>query len=416
MVLYNIILRLYPLIAKVLALFNPKAKLWMKGQDQVWDHIHQLKANINKPLIWMHCSSYGEFEQGLPIIEQLKINYPQYQIWLTFFSPSGYEHRKNDPAIDFVSYMPLDSQANASHFLDIVHPELILFVKYEFWYHYLNEAHKRNIPTLLVSAIFRKDQLFFKFYGGFYRKMLNLFTSIFVQNENSKKLIESIVDKNKISISGDTRFDRVQSNALNIISYDWVRHLNKAKIIIAGSTWEKDHQHLFKMVQAHSNINWIIVPHLVDKKSIQRCLSIFPNAITLSECIHSTQAYLSPKVLIVDSIGILRNLYQYAHLTYIGGGFGKDGIHNVLEPAAYGSPVIWGPEDSKFAEAKGLIKIGGGFKINSFKEFSDQVNQLLNEEAVHKNASENAANFIKINAGATQKIMDYVVKNRLLTN
>jgi 3-deoxy-D-manno-octulosonic-acid transferase len=416
MVLYNLFLLLYKLLAKAAAPFNNKVKLWVLGQDAVLNEITALAQKIQKPIIWVHCASYGEFEQGLPIIEKVKADYPGYQVWLTFFSPSGYQHRKNDPTVDFVTYLPMDGSSNAKHFFDLVQPKLVLFIKYEFWFYYLAEAKQRNIPTLLVAAIFRPNQIFFKWYGGFYKKILSLFYGILVQDENSKKLISSIFAERNIIVTGDTRFDRVGSTAKISWSFDWLQKLNNAKIIIAGSTWEKDHMLLSSLSEKYSHLNWIIVPHHVDATSIEKCLQVFNNATTLTSFIATHQKFNNAKVIIVDQIGLLRNLYQHAFVTYIGGGFGREGIHNLLEPAAFGKPVLWGPNDEKYIEARGLVNAGGGFKIHDVNSFSKTLDLLLDQSEKYAKACESSTNFIAHNAGATQKTMEIIYKNRLLTN
>ena len=399
-----------------MAPFNGKVKQWVLGQNEVWNEITGLAEKIQKPIIWVHCASYGEFEQGLPIIEKIKADYPGYQIWLTFFSPSGYLHRKNDPSVDFVTYLPMDSASNAKHFFDIVQPKLVIFIKYEFWFYYLSEAKKRNIPTLLVAAIFRPTQIFFKWYGRIYKKMVSLFYAILVQDENSKKLISPFFPEQKISITGDTRFDRVLRTSKSSTHFDWLQKLNNAKIIIAGSTWEKDHILLASLAEKYTNLNWIVVPHHVDSASIQKCVTLFNNATTLTSFAASHQKFNNAKVIIVDQIGLLRNLYQHAYITYIGGGFGAEGIHNVLEPAAFGKPVFWGPNDEKYIEARGLVNAGGGFKIHDVNSFSKTLELLSSQAEKYTKACESSTNFIAQNAGATQKTMELIYENRLLIN
>ncbi len=416
MFLYKIFLWVYPFLAKVISPFNVKAKQWNKGQKMVWSEIESLRKNVSKPIIWVHCASYGEFEQGLPIIEAIKSQYPDYQIWLTFFSPSGYLHRKEDPSIDCVSYLPFDGQKNATHFLDIIQPKLILFIKYEFWYYYLTIAKARNIPTILASAIFRPDQIFFKPYGAFYKKMLSLFSAILVQDTRSFNLIKPLLKDTNIEVTGDTRFDRVLNTAKQLVHYDWMKRLNADKIIIAGSTWNKDHELLAIAAAKTPALNWIIVPHHVDASSISAAKKAFPNSITLTDFEKSTTPYNQPIQLIIDRIGMLRNLYQYAHISYVGGGFGKDGVHNVLEPAVFGKPVIWGKEDEKFREAIGLRKAGGGFSVQDESEFTNKLTTLLKDQVAYKNVSHNAAQFILNHAGATEKTIFYIQENRLLTN
>lgn len=416
MLLYHLFLIFYRLIAKCLSPFNAKVKHWVLGQEKVGEEISHLSQKIQKPIIWVHCASYGEFEQGLPIIEQLKLTYPNYQIWLTFFSPSGYLYRKEDPHVDFVSYLPMDGLSNAKQFLDLVQPQLVIFIKYEFWFYYLSETKQRQIPTILVAALFRPEQLFFKWYGEVFKKMLSLFYAILVQDENSKKLILNIIPSQKIVVGGDTRFDRVLNTAKNATPIDWVKKIQHKKIIIAGSTWEKDHKLLSGLTKKYSQYQWIIVPHHVDSSSIQNCLAHFNKAITLSELKAKNTMLNHNDIIIVDQIGLLRNLYQYAFITYIGGGFGTDGIHNVLEPAAFGKPVIWGPHFEKHIEAMGLIQAGGGFNINKEKDFSELINQFSESNDKYKMTCDASFNFIKENAGATQKTMEYIYENRLLTN
>jgi 3-deoxy-D-manno-octulosonic-acid transferase len=310
----------------------------------------------------------------------------------------------------------MDGATNAKHFFDVVQPKLVIFIKYEFWFYYLSEAKKRNIPTLLVAAIFRPTQIFFKWYGGFYKKMLSLFYAILVQDENSRKLISPIFPEQNIFISGDSRFDRVLRTSKSSTHFDWLQKLNNAKIIIAGSTWEKDHILLSSLAEKYTDLNWIVVPHHVDSTSIQKCVSLFNNATTLTSFAASHQKFNNAKVIIVDQIGLLRNLYQHAFITYIGGGFGAEGIHNVLEPAAFGKPVLWGPNDEKYIEARGLVNAGGGFKIHDVNSFSKTLELLSDQSEKYTKACESSANFISQNAGATQKTMEFIYENRLLIN
>ena len=411
MLLYKLFLFCYPKIAKLLGLFNPKAKQWSIGQSKVWEEIAEQHLKIKgHPIVWIHAASYGEFEQGLPIIEAIKLKYPDHKIWLTFFSPSGYLHRKNDPAVDVVTYLPFDGKQNAFQFLNKLNPKLIVFIKYEFWYYYLSEAKSKNIPTILASAIFRPNQIFFKWYGGFYKNMLSLFTTILVQDRDAYDLVASVSKKMRLFITGDTRFDRVLQTANEIKSIDWMQLLSNHKNIIAGSTWQEDHQILYKTSAHYNQFNWIIVPHHVDLKSIENCKKLFPNAITLTQLLDAGVKQLKPIVLIVDRIGLLRTLYQYAFVSYVGGGFGKDGIHNVLEPAAFGKPVIWGNNDKKYKEAIGLRNAHGGYRINNESEFVMHLNELLQTAGHYEQICKNASKYILDNAGATQKTITEIVK------
>lgn len=411
MLLYKLFLFCYPKIAKLLGLFNPKAKHWTNGQNSVWEAISNKQREINgQPTIWIHAASYGEFEQGLPIIEAIKLKYPCHKIWLTFFSPSGYLHRQNDPAVDVVTYLPFDGPDNAHEFINTVNPSLIIFIKYEFWFYYLKEATQKGIPVILSSAVFRANQLFFKWYGGFYKKMLQMFTSILVQDKISFQLIAPITHKQEVFITGDTRFDRVLQTVNEKKEIDWMAQLSNDKNIIAGSTWQEDDIIISKATAHFTQFNWIIAPHLVDKKNIENCKSLFNNAITLTELIESGIKHTKPIVLIIDRIGLLRNLYRYSFVSYVGGGFGKDGVHNVLEPAAYGKPVIWGHNDLKYKEAIGLRKQNGGFSIKNEAALVVHLNELLQTAGYHEKISQNANNYIIENAGATQKTMTEIIK------
>jgi len=414
MILYQFFLRLYPILAYLISPFNEKAKQWVDGQAKVWDEINALSPKIKQPLIWVHCASYGEYEQGLPIIDSLKLKYSSHQIWLTFFSPSGYVYRKKDAHADFVTYLPFDNKKNASLFLETIKPSLIIFIKYEFWFNYLSIAKEKNIPTILASALFRKGQIFFKFYGGFYRKILNLFSAILVQDKASEDLIKPIISASKIFITGDTRFDRVITTASTVTKFEWIQKLSNYKIIIAGSTWESDHLILAKTTLAFKKLNWIIVPHHVNAASIAECKSHFPKAITLTELLASKQHFTLPTIIIVDQIGLLRSLYQYAYISYVGGGFGKDGVHNVLEPAAFGKPVIWGSNDSKYREAIGLRNEGGGFSIQNAEALIEQIQLLIGSEKDYSNTCSSSAQYIIDNAGATHKTIEYLKEQQFL--
>ena len=399
------------MLAKLISPFNEKAKYWVEGQQKVWEEVSLLSSQINGPIIWIHCASYGEFEQGYPIISTLKKTYPTHQIWITFFSPSGYLHRKHHPDVDFVSYLPLDSPSTATKWMEMVQPKCIVFIKYEFWYYYLKLATLNKIPTFLASAIFRPDQIFFKFYGGFYRSMLQLFTSILVQDVHSKKLIAPLLKDTYLHVSGDTRFDRVLDIAITKSSIDWMSRLAPGKIIIAGSTWEDDHKIIGSVTEECDQLeqcNWIIVPHNVDLASIQACQTNFTNAICLSDWLTQSNTMEKPKVLIVDQIGLLSHLYQYANVSYIGGGFTKDGIHNVLEAAVFGKPVVWGPNDSKYPEAIGLRNTKGGIQFNDTNSLKEALKKLLNDADFCKSTGAAALKYVQEHAGATQKTIEYI--------
>jgi 3-deoxy-D-manno-octulosonic-acid transferase len=408
MILYRLFLLFYPILAKLISSFNEKAKHWVEGQEKVWEEISILCSQIKGPIIWVHCASYGEFEQGLPIISALKKTYPTHQIWVTFFSPSGYLHQKHHPAVDFVSYLPLDGPTSANRWMQMVQPKCILFIKYEFWYYYLKQASDQKIPTFLVSAIFRPEQIFFKFYGGFYRTMLPLFTGILVQDFTSKTLISPLLKHTHLAISGDTRFDRVLDIVAAKETIDWISRLAKVETIVAGSTWEQDHVMIGSILGSWDRCNWIIVPHHVDAAAIKTCQSHFPNSICLSEWLTQSNQMEKPMVLIIDQIGLLSHLYQYANIAYIGGGFTKDGIHNVLEAAVFGKPVIWGPNDSKYQEAIGLRIAHGGIKIKNAKGLNNILEKIFNDAAFSTTTGDAAVKYVQDHAGATQKTIDCI--------
>jgi 3-deoxy-D-manno-octulosonic-acid transferase len=409
MLLYRLFIYCYPPLAKILGLFNPKAKSWCQGQSTVWQEIENKKTGIQKPIIWVHAASYGEFEQGLPIMQVIREKYPNYSIWLTFFSPSGYLHRKDDPAADAITYLPFESLKNANRFIETLNPAFIIFIKYEFWYYYLKAAKNKNIPTLLASSIFREDQIFFKWYGGFYKKIVNLFSSILVQEKISFDLIKPLIADSRLSISGDTRFDRVLQTVKNTHPLHWINLLSEHKTIIAGSTWKEDHLLFSALLPNLKDVNILIAPHLVDANNINDCKKIFPSAITLSAFIAQDTKQTTTQIIIIDSIGILRSLYQYATITYVGGAFGYDGVHNVLEPAAFGKPVIWGPNDKKYREAIGLREAKGGFSIADYKEALSLIDTLLKNESAYQNACVAAAEYIKTHAGAIDKTMTEII-------
>ncbi len=410
MILYRIFIWLYPILAKLISPFNEKANQWVKGQANVWKEIQRLSQQIKGPIIWVHCASYGEYEQGLPIIIALKKAYPTHQIWVSFFSPSGFLHRKNDPNADFISYLPMDSPMAAKKWMETIQPQCIVFIKYEFWYYYLKIAAEKNIPTILASAIFRPDQIFFKPYGGFYRKILQLFNGILVQDRRSEDLIGPILKQTQLSLSGDTRFDRVVEIVREKTTINWFAQLANVECVVAGSTWDQDHQLLGPISIQWPHLNWLIVPHHVDASSIKKCQAYFNNSILLSDLMKNPQQLDHAIVLIVDQIGLLRNLYQYAKVAYIGGGFTKDGIHNVLEAAAFGKPVIWGPNDLKYQEAIGLRDAKGGIQIKNGAELNQAMEVLWNNHTYCKMTGEAASNYVQMNAGATNKTIAFIRK------
>lgn len=434
---YQIFITLYPLAAKLISGKNAKAKLWVAGRENIFERLQDAFANNNAKVVWVHCSSLGEFEQGRPVIETLKKDNPSVKVLVTFFSPSGYEIRKNYPLADWVFYLPMDGAANANRFFDIVKPSVVLFVKYEFWYYYLKEANNRNIPIILISAVFRNNQPFFKWYGGFNRKMLGFFTMLFVQNEESVQLLNSIGVKDNVAISGDTRFDSVLGNAQKFEPIPEIETFigNHKRVIVAGSTWLEDDEVLYHYAKMHTHVMFIIAPHDVQKSRIDECIELYPGAIKYSDWLTanplpltdtkveftvngrpSTVNNLEPNIIIIDNIGMLSRLYKYATICFVGGGFGEDGVHNVLEAAVYGKPVIIGPEYSKFVEAEGLLSARGGFSVESTMEIERIINKLFNDNTLYQDVCNAAGDYVAINAGATGIITKYIYEKRLLTN
>ncbi|MFH1319987.1 MAG: glycosyltransferase N-terminal domain-containing protein [Bacteroidota bacterium] len=404
--LYDIFIFFYNLAIHIYSRFNKKAKLWVEGRKDIFKRL-EAEIKPGEQIAWFHCASLGEFEQGRPVIEKFKVQCSTFKVLITFFSPSGYEIRKNYPGADYIFYLPIDTKKNAKKFISIVKPCIAVFIKYEFWYHYLDTLHKKQVPTYLISAIFRNNQHFFKWYGSLFRKLLKNFTQMFVQDEASQKLLGNIGLTNH-SISGDTRFDRVYDIAQQAEEIPLIQQFSQGeKLLIAGSTWEIDEKLLIKLINMFDpDLKFIIAPHEIKEENIQRITSqVKHKTIKFSEA--NDENIADARVLVIDNIGMLSNLYQYGYITYIGGGFGKD-IHNILEAAAFGMPVIFGPNYHKFQEAKDLIQQGGAFSINNYSELKSKVRFLLSNEYLPKIASEISRNYVKSKKGATQKILEVI--------
>lgn len=413
--LYNLFLVLYRAGIRVASLWNTKVQLWVKGRTEIFKTIESDLSSDIRNTIWIHCSSLGEFEQGRPLLESLKLNAATHKIVLTFFSPSGYEVRKKYAAADHVFYLPLDSRSNAKKFLDLVNPSLVIFVKYDYWYHYLALCHKKRIPLLMVSAIFREYQSFFKWYGTLHREMLSFFTHFFVQDELSAQLLAKINFSN-YTISGDTRFDRVIAIAQQFESIQIVEEFcGDDDVLVAGSTWPGDEAILRNVADHLNELKFIIAPHDPDKKRIDEIKLAFPGSVLFSELSTAGFGTVNSRFLIIDNIGMLSSLYKYATISYVGGGLQK-GIHNTLEAAVYGKPVLFGPKYEKFREAIDLVKCGGGFTVQNSLELRQRIEKLLNDKAIYEAAGQAAGNYVFANKGATEKILSYIQANRLLTN
>lgn len=409
--MYNLGISLYYFGIWIAAFFSKKAKLWIAGRKDIFSKI-KLQITGNQSIIWFHCASLGEFEQGRPLIEKIKKDLPNHKILLTFFSPSGYEIRKHYELADYIFYLPMDTKKNAKKFLEIVKPKMVFFVKYEFWFNYLHQLNQQEIPTYLISSVFRKDQIFFKSYGSFFKKMLFFFDHIFVQNEKSKNiLVENSVPQ--VSVAGDTRVDRVLEIQKNKNSFDKINTFTgTAEILIGGSTWPPDEDILIEWIHAQKDFRWkfIIAPHDISENhliEIEKKLKV--NSIRFSQS--NALNLVAAKVMIIDNIGMLSSLYQYGKVAIIGGGFGS-GIHNTLEPIAFGLPVIFGKKYQKFEEAIRLVETGGGFSISNYQEFY-HVMENLEKEEFYNIASTKAKNYILTNRGATARIFDFIFPNDL---
>lgn len=407
--LYNISICLYIFLVKLAAAFgNIKANQWNDGRKDI---LNRIKTSLKpgETRIWVHAASLGEFEQGRPLIEEIKKRYPEVKIFLTFFSPSGYEVRKNYPGADYIFYLPADTPANVSQFLDLVQPAKVFFIKYEYWYNYLSQLRKRNIPVYLCSAIFRENQVFFKGYGGWYRKILSFFSHLFVQTEKSKELLLSIGITN-VTVAGDTRFDRVYAIASQAREIEDVKaFVGGSPCLIAGSTWEPDEDLLCRYMNETSlPLKCIIASHEVHSSHIERIEKILNKKI-----IRYSQWKANPTgsfdILIIDNIGMLSSLYRYGQVAYIGGGFGK-GIHNTLEAATFGLPVLFGPNHTKFQEALDLIASGGAFVISDYEELKEKLDTFFTSAPLLQNAGNKAAGFVKSSIGATDKILTHVFR------
>jgi 3-deoxy-D-manno-octulosonic-acid transferase len=405
--LYKAGIFIYSLIIRLFSVFNEKAKLFVQGRKN-WKENLASKIDGQSKYLWFHCSSLGEFEQGRPVIEELKNQFPEYKIVLTFFSPSGYEIRKNYPLADVVAYLPLDTKRNAKTFLEIVQPTKAFFVKYEFWYFYISELKRENIPLYIVSAIFRENQQFFKNtpWGLWYRKLLFKVEHLFVQNEKSGELLESISLSN-YTVTGDTRFDRVaaivkDSKKLPIVE----KFKGNSLLIVAGSTWKPDEEILAAFINKSQGIKFIIAAHEVSAANINRIHQLLKKpAISFSKV--ADLEISKYDVLIIDSVGLLSSLYRYGEIAYIGGGFGV-GIHNILEAATFGLPVVFGPNYKKFKEAVDLISEGGAFPVSAADKLLQTLNSLIEYKNKREIASQICANYVAKNVGSTKHIIKKV--------
>jgi 3-deoxy-D-manno-octulosonic-acid transferase len=422
--LYNLFLWLYQTGVRIVSAGNPRAAAWVKGRKGIFKTISNANILGNRR-VWMHCASLGEFEQGRPVIESLRKLYPEMTVIISFFSPSGYEVQKNYKGADHVFYLPMDSAVNAKRWLDLVKPDLVLWIKYDYWYYYLCELRKRKIAALLISPLFRSDQPFFKWYGNIHRLMLDSFHAFFVQNEQSRILLKTLGIEKTVFVSGDTRFDRVIDisetfEQLPVITGFCANY----PVIVAGSTWEEDEEELDHYAKTHPETRFIIAPHEIEEDHLQDIEKLFRNTIRYSvlekhpqdENRQTSTVKRQPNVLIIDNIGMLARLYRYAHICYVGGGFGDDGVHNVLEAAVYGKPVVTGPVIEKFIEVMELAEAGGLIIIDNALEAESVFTRLFSNKEEYLFHSKAARDFVYARRGATEKIIRYIQENRLLTS
>lgn len=414
--IYNIVIYFVLWGIAIASLFNEKVRKMWRGEREAFKILKQ-KVDSNAKYIWFHAASLGEFEQGRPLMERIRKDYPQYKILLTFYSPSGYEVRKNYEGADIICYMPVDTRLNAIRFLRLVRPVMAFFIKYEFWSNFLHILKHRNIPTYSVSSIFREDQVFFKWYGRSYAGVLKCFTRFFVQNEESKRLLEGI-GITAVDVVGDTRFDRVlqikeaakqlpiceafRTGVASSQSADVPHH--DFKVFVAGSSWPPDENIFIPFFNEHKDWRLLIAPHVIAEEHLKLILSLIKGKKVVRYTQTTPEEAAEADVLIIDCFGLLSSMYNYGDVAYIGGGFGV-GIHNTLEAAVWNMPVIFGPNNKKFQEAQGLLKSGGGFEINTYEDFSGLMSSLMNDEAFLKQAGDKAGAFVAHLAGATDKVL-----------
>ena len=407
--MYSLAIHFYAFIIALISPFHKKARIMRLGQWKT-NSILREKIDRNAKYIWFHASSLGEFEQGRPMMEKIKAEHPEYKILLTFFSPSGYEVRKNYNGADVICYLPFDTPYRVKKFLNLANPSIAVFIKYEFWGNYLQELKHRNIPVYIISSIFRRDQLFFQWFGYPYRKMLYCFTHLFVQDDRSAALLKEFGITN-VTVTGDTRFDRVLDVRNQARELSPVEHFvceggkEKRLTLVAGSSWPQDEEILIPYFNEHPEMKLIIAPHEIHREHLMYIESLLKRpAVRLPDVFHDQSLAEGKDCLIVDSFGLLSSIYRYGTIAYIGGGFGA-GIHNTLEAAVYGIPVLFGPKYHKFKEAKDLIKVGGGFSVSDKQSFCEKMDELLTYHEVLEAAGESAGQFVNGNAGATDKIL-----------
>lgn len=406
MFLYNISIVLYYIVVAFVSLWNKKAKQWIVGRKDIFKRMAEVISPEDK-VVWIHAASLGEFEQGRPVIEKIREQQPEYKILVTFYSPSGYEIRKNYAGADYIFYLPIDTPGNAKKFLDVAHPEIAIIVKYEFWLNLLSELKHRGVRTYLISAIFRRNSIFFRSYGSIWRQALDSFEQMFVQNEESKELLHEIGFDNVV-VAGDTRFDRVAEIARNVKKVPIVeRFKGDSPLFVAGSTWGPDEEILQTLINDNPQIKFVVAPHEMENSRIERIIAQTKGgAVRYTQC-NEVSDFSKTQVLILDTIGILSSVYGYATWSYIGGGFGV-GIHNTLEAATFGLPIAFGPNYQKFKEARDMVALGAATKVESAEDLSAWFAPLRDDKSALQRAGSAAKSYTQRNQGATSLIMKIV--------
>lgn len=414
-IFYHIFLWLYRAGIFAVSFFNPKARLFIKGRVHVAGRARKDLKGVQGKIVWMHCASLGEFEQGKPVLKRLMEADRTLVPVITFFSPSGYEIIKRKNEFPYIYYLPMDSFLNAQQWVGIVKPSLVLWVKYEYWYFYLMAIRKKNIPLVMVSGIYRRNQAFFKWYGSLHRKMLSAFSHFFVQNTSSKRYLSTLTAKDKITVTGDTRCDRVIEIAGQFEPIEPIdRFASAHKVVVCGSTWEGDEEVWLHFIHSRPDIRFIVAPHDIGADNITAVSKKIRNSITYSQWIRPDSVLPdNGNCLIIDNIGMLAKLYSYADVTYVGGGFSGNGLHNILEAAVWGKPVIFGPAMHKNFEAYELIDSGGGISVNTALELEEVVTRLLSDDPLRTQKGRQARQYVYSNAGASERIVRYICDNLL---
>ena len=406
MFLYNISIVLYYIVVAFVSLWDKKAKQWIVGRKDIFKRMAEVISPEDK-VVWIHAASLGEFEQGRPVIEKIREQQPEYKILVTFYSPSGYEIRKNYAGADYIFYLPIDTPGNAKKFLDVAHPEIAIIVKYEFWLNLLSELKRRGVRTYLISAIFRRNSIFFRSYGSIWRQALDSFEQMFVQNEESKELLHEIGFDNVV-VAGDTRFDRVAEIARNVKKVPIVeRFKGDSPLFVAGSTWGPDEEILQTLINDNPQIKFVVAPHEMENSRIERIIAQTKGGAVRYTLCNEESDFSKTQVLILDTIGILSSVYGYATWSYIGGGFGV-GIHNTLEAATFGLPIAFGPNYQKFKEARDMVALGAATKVESAEDLSAWFAPLRDDKSALQRAGSAAKSYTQRNQGATSLIMKIV--------